>query len=184
MKRFLFLLLVLTLLLSSCSMEEVIPNETNTFSMFQNHSELYRECVEAISMLEYDCLISKTNYYAPKGSEDFSDYYIQNMTDLSFSKLDIECVKLLFESTDVKLVDLVYHDDLMICSFDMCTPGRSFDYGIYYVSKDQEIYIGDPSVSLFENGNGYNYEEKASFGVKFTYYTEKITEHFYYYEIM
>ncbi len=184
MKKLCLLLLALCLLLSSCAMEEMIPQQTDTFSMYHSNASLYGECVKAISDLGYPCLISRTDYFAPSGSEDYLGLYIQNMQDQSFAPCEIECVKVLFESSDVKLIDLVFHDDLVICSFDMCVPGRSFDYGIYYTSKDQEIFIGDPSVSLFENGNGFSYEEKASYGVKFSYFTEKITDYYYYYEIM
>ena len=75
-------------------------------------------------------------------------------------------------------------EELQICAFYMCIPGRNFDYGIYYVSEDKPIYFGDPSVTLVEKGNGFSYEKSASYGTKFSYYTEKIEDHFYYYEIL
>jgi len=164
-------------------MEPTIPDNSNTFSKYKDNMELFDACVQDLNGIEYDCLISRTDYYAPEGSEDFLGLYIQNMDDLSCHEYENSHVETLIEVCDVKLFDVVHVEELFICAFDMCVPGRNYDYGIYYVSEDQPIYLGDPAKSLVQNGNGYSYEQPADYGAKFTFYTEKITEHFYYYEI-
>lgn len=182
-KRFLILFLLTALLLSSCQMEEIIPEQGETFAMFYENELLYRETVDTLLEQTYDCLISRTDYYSPSGSENFTGLYIQNMSEGSFSEFKEPCVNELFESSDVKLIDFLRVEELSICAFDMCVPGRNFDFGIYYVTEDRPVYFGDVSITLTENGNGFSYEKSASYGTKFTYYTEKITENFYYYEI-
>ncbi len=182
-KNFLLILLSILLLLTSCSMEEVIPEQSDTFSLYFENEELYALCVEEAEKYSFDFLISRGDYFAPEGSENFTSLYLQNMSDSTFSSVESDNFRALFESSEVKLVDALRKEDLFICCFDMCVPGRNFDYGIYYVSQDEPIYLGDPAVSLTQNGTGFSYEQKASYGTKFTFYTEKITDHFYYYEI-
>lgn len=178
------ILLVISILLCSCQMEEVIPEQGDTCSIYFEHEELFQNSVDALLELSCDCLISRSDYYSPEGSENFTGLYIQNMSDSSFSEYNDPVIQSLFEETNVKLADVLRVEDLLICAFDMCVPGRNFDYGIYYVSEDEPIYFGDPSIPLVEKGNGFSYERAASYGTKFTYYTEKITDHYYYYEII
>ncbi len=180
------LILTLVCLLSSfssCGMESVIPENSTTFAAFEDNAALYEDCVAILSAAETDCMISKTNFYAPQGSEDFSGLYRQNMEDNSFSVCDEPAILTLFENTNVKIVDYLQKGDLKICVFDMCIPGKNFDYGIYYISEDRPVYFGDTELTLAETGNGFSYEKSASYGSKFIYYTEKITDHYYYYEI-
>jgi len=105
------------------------------------------------------------------------------MQNGSFQSCDNSDLQYLFEQTEVKLIDWIRREDLEICAFDMCIPGKNFDYGIYYTSGDKPVYFGDPGLELSPSGNGFCFEQKASYGAKFTYYTEKIEDHFYYYEI-
>lgn len=178
------ILLVISILLCSCQMEEVIPEQGDTFSIYSEHEEQFNRSVTTLLDLNYDCLISRNDYYSPEGSENFTGLYIQNMADSSFSECNDPVIQSLFEETNVKLVDVIRIEELIICAFDMCVPGRNFDYGIYYVSEDIPIYFGDPSIQLIEKGSGFSYEKSASYGTKFTYYTEKIADHYYYYEII
>jgi len=184
MKRMICFLLPFMLLLTSCGMENTIPQQSDTFSLFFRSEEQYRACVDYLSTYDHDCLISRSDFYAPEGSTDFTGLYLQNMSTLAFTEMDNPEIVSLFENTSVKLIDLVHKGDLTICTFDMCKPGRNFDYGIYFVSEDAPVYFGDTSVTLSPSGNGFSYEQSASYGTKFTFYTEKITEHYYYYEIM
>ncbi len=183
-KKLTAILLLFSILLCSCQMEEVIPEQGDTCSIYFEHKELFQNSVEALLKIDYDCLISRTDYYSPEGSENFTGLYIQNMSDSSFSEFTESSVQTLFDETNVKLVDFLRVEDLSICAFDMCVPGRNFDFGIYYVSEDAPIYFGDPSIPLIQKGNGFTYEKAASYGTKFTYYTEKIADQFYYYEII
>ncbi len=184
MKRKIFsILFALLLFLSSCSMESTIPENTVTFSYFTENRELFYESVKKLEEIEFDALISKTEYYMPAGSEDFDGIYLQNMEDQSFSEFSDSSFEILFDSTDVKLVDLIRREDLVICAFDMCLPTKNFDYGIYYSSSNEPVYFGDTSAKLMESGNGFSYEKKASYGTKFTFYTEKIEDNYFYYEI-
>jgi len=184
MKKILFIVALLTtVLLNSCSMEATIPENGVSMDAFLQKKDLYDASVTELSKYDFDLLISRTDYYAPKGSEDFSSLYMQNMNDMSFSAFDGVDTVDLFRETDVKLVDLVIKDGLTLCVFDLCRPNKNFDYGYYYVSVDNPVYIGDPSVSLTPNGDGFSYEKKASYGNSSTFYTEKIEDHYYYYEI-
>lgn len=183
MKRLMIFLMLPILLLSSCSMEPTIPDNSGTFNHFSEHKELYQEIVKYFSTLDFDAMVSRNDYYSVKGSESMDGLYLQNMQDLSISSCENQGLTALFEQSDVKLVDWIRREDLRICAFDMCIPGKNFDYGIYYTSGDTPIYFGDPSIELSPSGNGFSYEKKASYGAKFTYYTEKIEDHFYYYEI-
>lgn len=184
MKRVICLCLMLTIvILSGCSMEPVIPATGETFSYYFENQELFSQAVATLSEIDFDALISKTEYYAPDGSENFTSCYLQNMDDLSYTSYDEETVVQLFANCNVKMIDVIYRGDLTVCSFDMCIPGKSYDYGIYYTSGNMPIYLGDPAAVLGESENGYVYEQSASYGTKFTYYTEKLSENFYYYEI-
>lgn len=181
--RFIFLLFCLSILLTSCSMEATIPENQSTFSIYFDHNDLFDQCVDVLDENGYDCMISRSDYYSVQGSEDIAGMYLQNMSDQSVVAFENETVQMLFDRCGVKLIDLVYKNGITVCSFDLCIPGRNFDYGIYYVSEDSPIYLGDITYQLQEKNNGYVYEQKSSFGTSFTYYTEKITNHYYYYEI-
>lgn len=183
MKRFLILMLIPLLLMSSCSMEAAIPENDRTFSNYTEHRAIYHKAVEYLSELEFDAMVSRNDFYSVEGSEAFDGLYLQNMQDLSIISCDDVTLSTLFEQTDVKLVDWIRRENLQICAFDMCIPGKNFDYGVYYTSGEDPVYFGDPSLELQPSGNGFSYEKKASYGAKFTYYTEKIEDHFYYYEI-
>ncbi len=183
MKRLLILMILPVLLLTSCSMEATIPDNSGTFSHYSEHKELYQKAIDYFADLDFDAMVSRNDYYSIEGSEAFSGLYLQNMQDMSISPCDDDSIVTLFEQSDVKLIDWIRREDLKICAFDMCIPGKNFDYGIYYTSGDKPIYFGDPSLELSPSGNGFSYEKKASYGAKFTYYTEQIEDHFYYYEI-
>ena len=171
------------ILLSSCAMEATIPENQESFTVFLENRELFSDCVEEIMAMDNDCLISRTDFYAPAGSEDFVGLYLQNLEDSSFQAYESLKIKHLMENCGVKLISTKHDAGLFICAFDMCTPGKNFDYGFYYVSEDNPIYLGDPSISLVESENGYVYSQKADYGTKFSFYTEKVADHYYYYEI-
>ena len=186
MKRnlvFLSIVLIFTMLFSSCQMEPVVPEDQKTISGFSENENLYTDCVNYVSSLGFDALISRVDYWSPEGSEEMEGLYIQNMDDNSFIPCKEPCVVALFENTDVKMIDFISRDELNLCSFSLCLASKNFDFGFYFVSSDKPLYFGDLSAELTENGQGYSYEQKASYGVKFTYYTEKMADNFYYYEI-
>ncbi len=182
-KSILILVLSCVLLLSSCTMDATIPENTQTFSYFAENKELFINSTQKLQSLEFDALISRTDFYAPAGSEDFEGLYIQNMENGAFSEYSDPDVQALFDYTDVKLIDFIERDGVVICAFDFCLPTKNFDYGVYYTSENEPIYFGDPSMELLPSGNGFTYEKKASYGAKFTYYTEKIEDNYFYYEI-
>ena len=128
-------------------------------------------------------MISRNDYYSVDGSAGIGGIYIQNMATLSVSEYQSEQINQLYRETDVKLIDSIHVNDLFICVFDLCKPDKNFDYGIYFVSVDKPIYFGDPSMPLQESEDGYSYEQKASYGTRFTYFTKKIADNYYYYEI-
>ena len=165
-------------------MESVIPETGETFGYYLENKEIFLDAVQVLTLNGYDALISKTEYYSVEGSEDIQNCYIQKMEDQSVSEYTESSVLKVFDHCNVKLIDVIFRDELVVCSFDMCIPGRNYDFGIYYVSEDKPIYLGDPSITLLEKQNGFSYEQSASYGTKFTYYTEKIDDNFYYYEIM
>ena len=185
MKRFFCLVLVCSIfLLGSCSaMMPVIPNNSTMESIYFENMNLFVNCVDEIREINYDCLISRNDYYSVEGSEAINGIYIQNMNNLSVSEYQSEQINQLYRETDVKLIDSIRTDDLFICVFDLCKPDKNYDYGIYFVSEDKPIYFGDPSMALQETENGYIYEQKASYGTRLTYFTKKISENYYYYEI-
>lgn len=184
-RKFVFLsfILIFTLVFSSCQMEPVVPEDQKTISGFTENKSLYSDCIQFVSSLGYDALISRVDYWSPEGSEELDGLYIQNMDDNSFLPCKEPCVVALFENTDVKMIDFISRDELKLCSFSLCLASKSFDYGYYFTSTDKPVYFGDLGADLIENGNGYSYEQKASYGVKFSYYTEKMEDNFYYYEI-
>lgn len=182
-RSFLLIGLVLILLLSSCSMEPTIPENTKTIQEFSQNIHLYQNSVHVLKEIGYNSLISRNDFYAQKGSENFEGFYLQNMETSEFLSFSDPNVEVLFETCSIKLIDTLFLEDSIICAFDMCTPGKNFDFGIYFSSEDRPIYFGNPSLELTPSGNGFSYEKKASFGVQFTYYTEKICDQYYYYEI-
>ncbi len=185
MKRVICLFLLLLLIaFSSCAMESVIPETGETYNYYFANQAVFSDAVNELSKIGYDAFISKTEYYAIENDDQIVDFYIQNMTDSTCKAYDSATVEKLFDVCNVKLVDVIFRGDITVCSFDMCIPGKSYDYGIYYVSSDTPIYLGDPTLPLTESGKGYTYEQSVSYGTKFTYYTEKLADNYYYYEIM
>lgn len=171
------------MVLSSCQMEAVVPEDQVTISGFSENKSLYLDCISYITSQGYDSLISRTDFWAPEGSEGLDGFYIQNMEDNSFKPCKEPCISALFENSDVKMIDFIERDGLSLCTFSMCLASRNFDYGFYYVNEDKPVFFGDLSAELMENGKGFSYEKKASYGVKFTYYTEKVEDNIYYFEI-
>ncbi len=182
-KTIAWLLAFLTLILSSCSMQSYIPEETSTVSNFLDYEDLFLLAVEETSLHPFDCLVSSTVYYAPDEIGELTGLYLMNMEENTCEKYTSSYFSSLSENCSVKLIDLVRRDELLICSFDMCKPGRNYDYGIYYVSEDRPLYLGDPTAALTERGDGFVFTQKTGFSSTMTFYTEKITDHFYYYEI-
>ena len=164
-------------------MEPVVPEDQKTISHFSEYENLYKDCVDYISSLGFEALISRVDYWSPEGSEEMDGLYIQNMEDNSFTACTEPCVLALFENSGVKMVDFICRDGLDLCTFSLSLASKNFDYGFYFVSDDKPVYFGDLTADLTPNGQGYSYEQKASYGVKFTYYTEKMEENYYYYEI-
>jgi len=184
-KRTLCLILIISLFaLSSCSMESVIPETGETYSYYFDNQTLFFDAVDVLEKIGHDAFISKTEYYSIENTDGIVDYYIQNMADSTYLPYDNTTVEKLFDVCNVKLIDVIYRGDLTVCSFDRCIPGKNYDYGIYYISNDSPVYFGDPTLPLTESGKGFTYEQSASYGTKFTYYTEKLADHYYYYEIM
>ena len=182
-KKILILLLLFTLLFTSCAMEATIPENSQTFSIYFDHSQLFSDSVQKLMLFEEDVLISRNDYFRQEGSENIEGLYIQKMADQSFQAYADNTIQNMIDIGGVKLIDVAHKNGITVCCFDLCVPGRNFDYGIYYVSEDKPIFLGDVTYQLGESGNGYSYEQPASYGTKFTYYTEKITDHYYYYEI-
>ena len=181
---FCLVLLLFSLTFYSCSMESVIPETGQIYSHYFENQKLFSDTVSELVGIGHDAFISKTEYYSIENTDGIIDYYIQNMSDSACEAYDNEIVEKVFDICNVKLIDVIYRGDLTVCTFDMCIPGKNYDYGIYYVTNDSPIYFGDPTVSLTESGKGFTYEQSASYGTKFTYYTEKLADNYYYYEIM
>lgn len=180
---FLVFVFVAVLLFTSCQIEAIVPEDQQTISGYIENKSLYQECVSFLSSLGYDALISKVDYMSTESTKDFEGLYIQNMEDNTATACNEPCLIALFENTGVKIVDYITRDGLDLCNFSFSLPSKNFDYGFYFVSEDKPVYFGDFEADLMENGKGFSYEQKASYGVKFTYYTEKIEDHYYYYEI-
>lgn len=184
MKRVLILFLPLILLLTSCAaMSSYVPAAGDTVSVVLDHLELFQKATEETERIAYDCTITSTVYYKAAEAADLSGLYILNVKEKKAEKYTSLYFSSLAENCSVKLIDLVRRGSLSICSFGMTRPGSSFDYGVYYVSEDKPIYIGDPTVSLTEKGNGFSCVVSASYGSSFSFYTEKIAPNYYYYEI-
>lgn len=182
MKRILICALCLILFLSSCAMENVIPEQEESNSVFFDNAALYESAVLELADISYDCLISRTEFYRPDEAGDYVGVYIQNMQDKSLVPYDGGAVKALLTG-GVKMIDMIRRDDLVLISFSLCIPGKSFDYGYYYSSANRAVYLGDPSRDLTPEKTGFVYTQKTSLGSSVTYYTESLTDAFYYYEI-
>lgn len=183
-RLFCFFLLLVVFICSACTMESIISETGETYCRYFENQELFSDAVQELEKIGNDAFISKTEYYSVDGVNDIEDFYIQNMSESTCMEYENSAVEKLFEICGVKLVDVIYRGDMVICSFDMCIPGKNYDYGIYFVSRDSAIYLGDPTIPLAESGKGFTYEQSASYGTKFTYYTEKLSDNYYYYEIM
>ena len=90
---------------TSCQMENMIPDQEDTISLFQADESVYIDCVNALATRDFDCLISRPDFYAPEGSENFTGLYIQNMSTMEVQALEEKVFDALFSQTDVKLVD-------------------------------------------------------------------------------
>ena len=184
MKRFLPLLFLFVILLTSCAAGTYIPDQNSSFSILLENRELFDRAVEETKANGFNCTVSSTVYYNPESVSSLTGTYIINMESNTAEKYQSAAFASLSENCSVKVIDLVVKEDgLLICSFDFCKPGRDYDYGIYYVSEDRPIYFGDPSAPLTRDQNGFSYTVKTGMGSSMTYYTEQISDHYYYYEI-
>ncbi len=181
-KLSLILCAVIFLTLASCGIDPIIPEKSESASSFQDQIVLFENAVAEISKLDYDCMISKTEYFRPDGSGDYVGVYIQNMSDQSISPYDGAAVKAIL-SSGIKMIDLIRRDGMTIVSFSLCIPGRSLDYGYYYCSEGKAVYLGDTAAALTQTETGYTYTKRSAFGTGATYYTEQLSEFFFYYEI-
>ena len=184
MKRLFPLLISLVLLFTSCAAGSYIPDENSTFSILLENRELFDRAVDETLSNGFACTVSSTVYYKPDEAAELSGTFIINMETGLAEKYQSNYFTSLSENCSVKVIDLVVKDNgLVICSFDFCKPGRDYDYGVYYVSDDRPIFIGDPGASLSADQNGFTYTISGSYGASMNYYTEKISDHYYYYEI-
>lgn len=186
MKKALFpLVLFLLFVFSSCSLTaSVAPEHTDTTRAFYENRELFLRCAEAVATLRENVLISRSDLYAPEGLGDRSGMYIENMESRTFSSFENRDVALLFSEAGIVTLDAVWHEDLCVIAFSLTKPGKNADYGYYYTSGEKPVYLGDPAAELDELNGSYRYEVKTSLGSGFTFYTEPMSDHFYYYEIL
>ncbi len=175
--------LLLCVLLSSCAAATYIPEDQDTFALVRDNLDLFQLAVEETVQNDFDCTIASTVYYKPDEAAELSGLFIYNVEKKQAEKYSSKYYTSLSENCSVKLIDLARRGELTLCSFGMCKPGRDFDYGVYYVSEDRPVYLGDPGVELEEKGDGYSYTRSASYGSTISFYTEKIAPNFYYYEI-
>ena len=176
------LCVLLALSLSSCGMEPLLPEPSESASSFTDQISLYEDAVTELSEVSYDCLISKTEFFRPDGAGDYVGIFVQNMEDKSIFPYDGHAIKALL-SGGVKLIDKINRDDMTLISFSLCIPGRSYDYGYYYCSEGKPVYLGDPAQELTPDKTGFSYTKNTSFGTGVTYYTEQLSDFFFYYEI-
>ena len=188
MKRILSVIFACFILfLSGCSaMESVVPENRDSMNRFRDHEEAYRTAVEVLVTYSDPFLIARAEEYPPATGEESvgEGYYFQNMRDQSVAPYEENSVEKLFFAAGVKLIDGVTNGEEKVISFDLCLPGKNYDYGFYYSSEDRPVYLGDLSAPLRQSDAGFAFDQKASYGSKFTFYTEKICDCYYYYEIM
>ncbi|MBQ3866827.1 MAG: hypothetical protein II776_07975 [Clostridia bacterium] len=183
MKRSLILLAALLLILTGCGMESVIPEQKISTASFSDLSSLYRDAAAELAKIDYECTVSKTDLYRPSAVSDFVGFYILDIKNGTYSPYDGEAARALIETAGVKLIDKIRNKDTEVISFSHCVPGRNYDYGFYYCSDDRPVYLGDVTLTLTISGNGFAYEKKGALGVNMTYYTERVENNFFYYEI-
>ena len=182
MKR-LICLFLLTLVLSSCAASTYIPEDQHTIDLVRDNLELFELAVQETVKNEFDCTIASTVYYKPDEAAELAGLFILNVEEKKAEKYSSLYYTSLSENCSVKLIDLIRRGDLTVCSFGMCRPGKNYDYGVYYVSEDEPVFLGDPAAPLEEKGNGYSYVKSAGYGSAISFYTEQIAPHYYYYEI-
>lgn len=186
MKRTLVLCMILLMILplfSSCSFEAYVPENEDTINLFAENMEIFEMAVNEAQNFEFDCLISNTSYYIPQEANELVGLYVMNMDEHEAHAITNTVFSTLMNQCGVKMIDVIHRGDLTICCFGFSTPNHDFDYGYYYSTGNAPVYLGDPDQKLDQDGNGFSFKKSASFGSSITYYTEQISDSFYYYEI-
>lgn len=176
MKR-LFLVLLIVLSLTGCvQMEAVYPAVDEIFDKYTVHDTLFFRAAQEALAMEGDLFISTTSYYQPQNAKELSGLYVSDVKETSVRALENQPIATLFEMCDVKSMATRKEGDLQACEFN-CGGSGNYYCGVYYVSQDKPLYIGNFSAELAPSGQGFSYEGN---GVR--YFTQKISPHFYYFD--
>lgn len=173
----LLLILAAAVLLSSCGgFQPLYPDPSDITNKYRQNEQLFKNAAMEALAIEGDCFISTTEYHQPKNAQGIQGLYVSDVKEENVRAYDNRAVATLFDVCDVRSLATRREGELGACEFNC---GGSGDYycGVYYVSEDQPIFIGNFAAELSPSGKGYSYE-----GNGMRYYTEKISTNFYYFD--
>lgn len=177
MKRFLCLVLLAAALLTSCGgFQAVYPDVSSVMDKYKNNTKLFLDAAAEALAIEGDCFISTTEYYTPENAGTVAGLYVSDVKETKVSPLESSVISTLFAVCDVRSMATRTEGELSACEFN-CGGSGSYYCGVYYVSEDKPVFIGNFSAELSASGEGYSYE-----GNGMRYYTEKISANFYYFD--
>ncbi len=173
--RFLFFLIVSMLFSFTGCFESYLPAQEEIENQFLQFQDDYREAANAAFSYEGERYFSTTDLSKP---EDFEGegVYMGDMQD-NITLIESEPLYKIFTSCNVYSMHTSSTPSLNVCEFN-CAGSGSVYSGVYYTSGDSPLCLMDFTVELKKNGDGYI----TNMGGWSYYYTEKITDNFYYYE--
>ncbi|HBE13286.1 MAG TPA: hypothetical protein DCY74_03845 [Clostridiales bacterium] len=174
--RILSWVLILALCVLTSCFESYLPSQEeieNNFKSFQNE---YLAAAQAAFSYEGEHYFSTTYNSRPRGWNGGDGVYKGDMED-NISLVENEALYTLFTTCGVNSMHSSFTDMLQVCEFN-CAGSGSVYSGIYFTNSDQALCLMDFALELKENGNGYS----ANLGGWSYYYTEKISDCFFYYE--
>ncbi len=177
MKKLICVLLAALCLLSSCGgFQSVYPDVSSVMDKYKHNAKLFLDAAAVALAIEGDCFISTTEYYTPQNAGNVTGLYVSDVKETKVAPLEEAVISTLFEVCDVRSMATRTEGELSACEFN-CGGSGSYYCGVYYVTEDQPIFIGNFSAQLSVSGKGYSYE-----GNGMRYYTEKISDCFYYFD--
>ena len=170
-------LALISLLLVSCvKMETYYPSESSLVTLFSENRALFSDAVASCLEIGEDCFISTTDYWTPKNAGDISGLYVSNVDETEVRPLEDKAISALFDTCDVRSAAFRVEGELKAVEFN-CGGSRNYYCGVYYVSKDAPVYIGNFSAELTESADGFLYQSG-----KVRYFTKKLSDNFYYFD--
>ena len=157
-------------------MNNIYPTQNDVGNKYLSNKQLFFDAANQALGFEGDVFISTAEYYRPENYPNLSGLYVSNVAETKVEEIENEIISILFERCEVKSIATRTEGGVKACEFN-CGGSGSYYCGVYYVSQDRPVFIGNFSVELDETKDGFSCESN---GIR--YFTQKLAENFYYFD--